>query len=796
MARKAILVWVLFALLIAPRSAPAQQVPIDPASTHIFPAGGQQGTVVPVRVGGELLPPHTKIQFWGAGVKAPDVLGERVVGPAEPSPRRDPRETPMAYPKEWQSTVEISADALPGQKLWRLSSGRGGTGARPFIVGLLPEVLESEPNSSPERAQAVSLPVTINGQIAGERDIDYFQFSAEPGDVITAEVAAARLGSPLETVVEIHDSRGQRMRVQELRAGGDPVLVFRAETGGEYRLFVANLSFRGGAEFVYRITLTRAPYVALVFPPSVERGATLAVNAYRAFGDGALTAAAELLPGVGLCGTCALHASRPAANEFSLDVRDRPCTVEREPNDTAAQALELSAETIVSGQLATTTDEDWYRFTAQREQAFAIDCWRSSKSSPALPVVSIVDASGAVVASAKSADAGDRVCRLDWRAPADGAFCVRVADLQQGAAGGPEFIYSLSVARGRPDFSLSAKTDFVNVVQGGRGELELTIERRGGFAGPVELHVEGLPPGTRVEPLEIPANQSAVKIAVVADADARPTCAALQLTGAAVLDGQRQTRPLVATHLGHDAEGVGLGPSTIANLQLTVAHKPVFKLYCSEAYQYAHRGTRYPYRMEVERLDGFDGPIHLEVADRQIKDLDGAMVEEMTVEPGRTSFMLPLYLPETMHINIQAHSNIYAQGYVSFVDRWGQQQSHLVVSTMRCMVRTLPPVAKLQSVDRGLTVRPGGTVDCRLEVVRTSNFGGPMQIELVGTGESPGFSAPSVTLQSHETKATVRVCVGSDVAPRAGASAAFRATGSLGNDTVVISETRVPLNFQ
>src|SRR5258708_14751414 len=144
--------------------------------------------------------------------------------------------------------------------------------------------------------------------------------------------------------------------------------------------------------------------------------------------------------------------------------------------------------------------------------------------------------------------------------------------------------------------------------------------------------------------------------------------------------------------------------------------------------------------MEVERLDGFNGPIHLEVADRQIKDLDGAVVREMTVEPDQTTFLIPLYFPETMHVNMQAHSNIYTQGYVTFVDKWGQEQSHLVVSTMRCMVRTLPQVAKLQAIDRELVVKPGGEAACRLELIRTSNFSGPARIELVQSTSSEGFS--------------------------------------------------------
>ena len=95
--------------------------------------------------------------------------------------------------------------------------------------------------------------------------------------------------------------------------------------------------------------------------------------------------------------------------------------------------------------------------------------------------------------------------------------------------------------------------------------------------------------------------------------------------------------------------------------------------------------------------------------------------------------MLPLYLPETMHINIQAHSNVYAQGHVEFTDKWGQPQSHLVVSTMRCMIRTLPPVVKLTIAEPVITAKPGDVVQCRLDLVRTSNFTGPMQVEVVHT---------------------------------------------------------------
>ena len=130
--------------LLVTAPALAQPVPSrEPSSTHIFPAGGRRGTTVQVLVGAECVPPGTTFRVWGDGVTAPPVLGAKTQARLELSPRREPREIPISYPKEWESKIEI-VDAAPlGQKMWRLTCARGGTGARPFIVGDLPEFIES-----------------------------------------------------------------------------------------------------------------------------------------------------------------------------------------------------------------------------------------------------------------------------------------------------------------------------------------------------------------------------------------------------------------------------------------------------------------------------------------------------------------------------------------------------------------------------------------------------------------------------------------------------------------------------
>ena len=83
-----------------------------------------------------------------------------------------------------------------------------------IAVGDEPEISEQEPNDTLAQAQAISLPVSINGRIDGgskrngSPDEDYFRFHANKGEKLSIDVAAARLGSSLDSVIEILDAQG------------------------------------------------------------------------------------------------------------------------------------------------------------------------------------------------------------------------------------------------------------------------------------------------------------------------------------------------------------------------------------------------------------------------------------------------------------------------------------------------------------------------------------------------------------------------------------------------------------
>src|SRR5262245_2251208 len=89
--------------------------------------------------------------------------------------------------------------------------GRESLNSMRVAIGEQPEISEREDNNTPATAQPVTLPVCINGRIDGGQgsgDKDVFRFTAKKGERVSMTVLAQRLGSPLDSVLEVVDSAG------------------------------------------------------------------------------------------------------------------------------------------------------------------------------------------------------------------------------------------------------------------------------------------------------------------------------------------------------------------------------------------------------------------------------------------------------------------------------------------------------------------------------------------------------------------------------------------------------------
>ncbi len=787
----------LFILLVGAADfsdqAGAQPTPEKKASsTHIFPAGGRRGTKVNVRVGAECSPPRAEFIITANGLSTTQVLMKELPPLGEPSPRRLPTEVPISYPREWAAEVSIAEDTPPGPVYWRLSTALGGTTSRPFIVGELPELVETESNSTADAAEPVTLPVTINGQIYGERDADYFRFQLKAGESVSCEVLAGRIGSRLDPLVELLNADGSPAVAQQIHLGSDPLLVYRANVGGEYLLRVANVTFHGSPAHVYRINLTNQPRVYFAFPGGGLAGTSQDIELHLLTDTESdplprtIDFPAEPGPFV--------YRDPELGGEILLVADISPNSAEREPNDDLTGAMNIALPQTINGRFQTITDEDWFQFEAEQNQQLQITCRAFPPGTPALPNIVVTDASGKPLAESRSVSSDDGICQIKWTAPETGSFCVRARDLRFGSRAGPDFLYRLSVAAALPDFSLSVASDNIDIVPGEKTQVDVSVQRFGGFNGSIDLEFDNLPQGLKLNNAQVPANAGSVKLELDATEDVLLSTSPIRLMGRALIDERTVERFARGKHLGVDSEGVSIGPTTIEQLHLTISHKPLFRLFCSEAYQYAHRGSVYPYPMEIERLNDFTGAINVQSGDRQNRDLDGVQIWNAVIGPDDTKVDVPIYMPESMHINVQAQSQLYSQAFVHFKDSHGREQSMLLVAEKRNMMRTLPPVVKLQAVDQEVTAKCGDTVQCRLHLERTSNFPGPMSVELLGSDNT--FVVEPFKIPGGKSDVQVAIRVPLESEPGSLIPLVFRGQGQLNDRIKIITEASVAVRVE
>ncbi len=146
---------------------------MDPALGSITPVGIQRGVETEVIINGARLTDAEQILFYTPGfeVKKLEVVNDNTV----------------------KVMIAVTPDCIPGIHALRVKTATGISDLRTFTVGILPQVLEKEPNSNFAEPQSISMNVTVLGVVDNE-DVDHFVIDAKKGDRITAELEGLRLG--------------------------------------------------------------------------------------------------------------------------------------------------------------------------------------------------------------------------------------------------------------------------------------------------------------------------------------------------------------------------------------------------------------------------------------------------------------------------------------------------------------------------------------------------------------------------------------------------------------------------
>jgi len=442
--------------------------------------------------------------------------------------------------------VTIAADCPPGIHEARIMSRLGISSSRVFCVDTLPEVVRTTPNTS--LATAMELKVnSICNAVMTTKAVDHYWFDAIKGHRYIVNCAARGIDSKLDAVLIIGDSAGRDLVVE--RRGG--TLDFTATEDGRHTIKVHELTFKGGGEYFYRLSLQEIAADA----PIPQFASTETVNSFS-------------WPPAGL-----------ALNAESQEV---------EPNNAQDQAQKITLPCDISGSFFPAADVDRFEFTATKGDVWWVEVASERLGRPTDPSVIVQRVSGEgaeqkltdvaefsdIAPPIKPSSNGyaydgppydggsaDIIGKLEIKE--DGVHRLQLTDLFGGTRNDPRNVYRLIIRKAAPDFAVAAWGLHMELRNGDRNALskplalrggitvalEVVAVRRDGFDGDIELVMEGLPEGVTAQGLKIPKGKTRGSMLVTADQNAPRALANAKFYAKSTLNDSEAIRPVhVATH--------------------------------------------------------------------------------------------------------------------------------------------------------------------------------------------------------------------------------------------------------
>lgn len=262
---------------------------------------------------------------------------------------------PSESAQQQSAEILLSPEAVSDGISYSLPSPTGVSNSVMVHFAGAPVVAEQEPNDTPDKSQAVTVPCDFVGQFQSLRDVDFLTFEAKAKDVYWLEVFAQRDGSKADPYLTIDqvtvDDKGvetvKRLTAQDdnttllLPTGfdtrsDDPSFRFVAPADGKYRVSLRDRYFesRGDTDLIYRLSIHKEqPDFRLVAVPTfvappmnlasttdvtLRKGDNVSIDvlAYRIDGfAGTIDITAEGLPAGVSCGGASIG---PGQNATSL----------------------------------------------------------------------------------------------------------------------------------------------------------------------------------------------------------------------------------------------------------------------------------------------------------------------------------------------------------------------------------------------------------------------------------------------------------------------------------------------
>jgi hypothetical protein len=450
-------------------------------------------------------------------------------------------------------TLDIAATAPRGRQDIRVNTPKGYSNLVPFDVQEFPNFIEVEPNEETNKANAVTVPIAINGKIGVAKDSDRFRFKSDKDQKLVCDVVAHRFGSPLDTLLILTDANGSVLQQNDDTAAADARIEFDAKKDTEYMIVIRDLTGRGGENFAYRLAVrppsaaAEAGFTARFSPDAarVHRGGQTRVRceATRVAGfDGPVRFAFEELPS-GLSSEPVVLTAGPASGLMLISAskdaplgtfpvnltatatvggksttqRAEPLTGDKPARQSFITVLEAAPFTVELVTLSTTIEQNQtgrIEVLANRKEGFAGDIKLTAEgfSAGKDPITKSLDVRETIIKSTESmanvkltakmdAEVGTRTVVIRGEATVDGRPVVQYSRPIPVTVTEVPFVISSTLSRlnvtALPTNSPSAAR---------QTETTVKLSRRTGFTNEVHLTLEGLPAGIDTILEKIPAN--------------------------------------------------------------------------------------------------------------------------------------------------------------------------------------------------------------------------------------------------------------------------------------------------
>jgi hypothetical protein len=544
-----------------------------PGVTSVFPLAVERGkTTVVTLAANRPLSTAYKALVSGRGVTAKVLPSTEPVDPklekatsADPKAAKKQKRPAMAAPASPANScrveLTVAADAELGPHELRVALPDTLSTIALVYVSPIPAVLEKPANDKRETAQPLIFPSILSGRIEKTLDEDVFKFNAKAGRRASFSVVGGRMHNVIhkvgrfvtqfDPILSVTDSGGRELAVNDDYFFADSFLSFTPAKDGEYFLSLREATYKGNEMYTYALEAREEAQPTHTFPLAIQAKGTTRVKLLGPGFDQPTFAELGPPPANALSATLEPRAGSKKWDEVGVPVTSLP-TILAEAETVVSGTPKLRTQKVtppvaIEGTLERRGSKASFGFAAKKGQWYRFEVFARRFFSPLDAELRLYDKNNRqlatnddlrLAAGGLTKDAG-----LAWQAPSDMEVRLELRDMM--GKGSPNHVYHLEMSTPTPDFDLTCDPQLLMVGQGGKTAVFARADRKFGFAGAIDLAVEGLPPGVKASKGRIPADQQDGCIVLEAASDAKLDASNIRIVGKASVNGKELQRAAV-----------------------------------------------------------------------------------------------------------------------------------------------------------------------------------------------------------------------------------------------------------